>query len=84
MKEEIHPDLFGGETKVFEPSGSGPYKDFRDSNNYRKAIIEDVNCGACVNFKRSGRWFKCLLQGDSNCESSDIRKGYVCDSWEQK
>jgi len=84
--EEIHPDLFGGETPLSKPKTV-----FRETamqawvrtTHYRKAETKEVRCSTCIHsarFKQSKRWYKCELLGGGS-EATDIRMGHVCDLW---
>lgn len=83
--EPLHPDLFGGETRIVEPKGpESAFRAFRRMFNYlHKGGTKAMCCGTCKHleaWRQSKSWFKCDLQGGGS-EASDIRKSSVCDKW---
>ena len=80
--------LFNEEISEMAERPLGKYKSFRLWNNYHKADNKDKCCKTCVHsIKQWGNtkhYYKCLLQGISDSESSDIRAGYICNKHKEK
>ena len=80
------PDLFGGESvmQTMVPR-QGRFKKWRAINAYREGTKE-VRCGTCKYTSLlgagNGSYYKCELQGITNCASSDIRLKNVCNQWQ--
>lgn len=82
----IHPDLFGGETRV-APRPRSPYQRWRVEHQYRDAA-GGANCSSCVfSFRRSVNlraYRKCLLLGCSHSQSTDVSRRKVCNSYKAR
>ena len=70
------------EEMAAESARSGKYVRWRMDHGYRRAALGEIKCELCRHFLRysNGRavFFKCALQGDSSCASSDIRARNTC------
>lgn len=82
-------DLFGVEVSDIAPAKKqrGPYQQWKFDNRYRRSIPGGNRCKTCkwmIAKQAYKRYYKCKLMGVSNCETTDIRLGNVCDRWEGK
>jgi hypothetical protein len=78
LADVLQPDLFGGESRIIEPSAS-PYKDFKIYRNYRKATGKE-NCSNCEYSLINNKWRKCNLMGASNSQNTDVSRNKVCNA----
>ena len=82
-------DLFGNkyEPEIVLKKGGGKYQKWRHVHNYRLATGKD-KCKTCDNSRRlewHGKvYYKCMLQGVSNSEASDIILKMVCNKHEDR
>lgn len=87
MDEELHPDLFGGETPIVVPSKS-PIQDMKKRMKYRKAEPGEPRCKTCAHCMKISyhgkNYYKCELIGDSRGTATDIRLSDTCKHHEEE
>jgi hypothetical protein len=84
----VSKDLFGNEITEQDKKTVGKYQIYRKRFNYREGN-PDMCCKRCEHcqlympYHGNKQYYKCELQGISNCESSDIRLKNVCDNFKK-
>ena len=85
---EMHPDLFGGETKIPERAVHQKEKMldvWRRVAHYRRANEGENSCKTCEFHVIPGgvanTYHKCRKLGVTGSSASDIRTGHTCDNW---
>lgn len=79
-------NLFG-EEQAPDKKVIGVYKVWRARNGYKKSLSFEKQCRICKHMRgfeyHKKNYYKCVLQGISQSEASDIRLGNVCDLFER-
>ena len=75
-------NLFGEEQEP-DKKVTGHYKVWRNRNGYKKSVSFQEQCRICIHKRtfeyHNKNYHKCVLQGVSQSEASDIRLSNVCD-----